>query len=42
VNVAKLIEDSERLREELEKLGPERMAELEAGLIPRISMLEKQ
>ena len=28
--------------EELEKLGPERMAELEAGLIPRIRMLENQ
>jgi predicted metal-dependent hydrolase len=42
VDVAKLIEDSERLREELEKLGPERMSELEAGLIPRIRMLENQ
>ena len=41
VDVAKLIKESELMREELERLGPERMVELERELIPLISLREE-
>lgn len=39
VDVARLIEDGERVREALERLGPELMGELDQGMIPRIIMI---
>lgn len=39
VELAALMEDTNRLRERLESLGPERMEELERELIPRIRLL---
>lgn len=38
VDVAGLIEESERLRKELERLGPERMAELDRELVPLVKL----
>ena len=40
VEAAILIRDVERFRARLEALGPERMADLEEGLIPRIRLRE--
>lgn len=36
VDVAALLQDTARLRQALETLGPDRMAELDAALIPRV------
>jgi uncharacterized protein len=39
VDLAVLMKETDRLRERLEELGPERMEELERELIPRIRLL---
>jgi len=39
IDVAGLIEDSDRMREELAALGPEQMAELAPALIPRLRLV---
>lgn len=38
VEVASLVEESERFRMELVRLGPEKMAEIPEGLIPKLRM----
>lgn len=40
VEVATLVRAADRFREELLKLGPERMEEMDRSLIPRIRMVE--
>ena len=40
VNVTRLAEDANRMREALERLGKERMAALDPALIPRLSTVE--
>jgi predicted metal-dependent hydrolase len=36
IDVARLIADAERLRDEAQRLGPERVAELDRALVPHI------
>jgi len=38
IDVAQLIADAERLRDEAKRLGPERLTELDRTLFPRIAM----
>lgn len=40
IDVARLIADAERLRDEIKRLGPARLAELDRGLFPKIVMRE--
>jgi len=41
VDVAALLQDTARFRRALETIGPERMGEVDAALIPRVRLLDK-
>jgi hypothetical protein len=39
IDVARLIADAERLRDEVTRLGPEQLSQLDRSLFPRIVMM---